>query len=50
MKRMVVLVAFTGGLLLLSSAVALAAINSIECPGGECLGPLPRPSRCACSL
>src|SRR5215212_8057224 len=38
MKRMVVLVAFTGGLLLLSSAVALAAINSIECPGGECLG------------
>ena len=38
MKRMVVLVAFTGGLLLLSSGVALAAINSIECPGGECLG------------
>lgn len=29
MKRMVVLVAFTGGLLLLSSGVALAAINSI---------------------
>jgi Ca2+-binding RTX toxin-like protein len=36
MKRMVVLVAFTGGLLLLIGGVALAA--TIDCTGGYCAG------------
>lgn len=38
MKRTLALIAVVGTTLLLSSGVALAAINDITCPGGECVG------------
>jgi RTX calcium-binding nonapeptide repeat (4 copies) len=37
-RRTFVMLVAVGVALLLSSGVALAAINFIECPGGECIG------------